>query len=67
MTEASMPMLDSRASHESTGSWRKHRVDFVNAVTLQHLHLGLEVIDGEPKRIKLNRDSIDSSEFTNRD
>jgi hypothetical protein len=53
-----MSKLDSRASHESPGSWRKHWVEFAGVVIAQHLRLGLEVLDGKPKRIKFNRDQL---------
>jgi hypothetical protein len=43
---------------ESHGRLKVEWIEVIVAVTLKHLHLGVQVLHAETKRIKFNRDKI---------
>jgi hypothetical protein len=54
-----MPELDIIGSGmESLGRLKVEGIEVAITVTSEHLHLGVQVLDGETKRIEFNRDKI---------
>jgi hypothetical protein len=43
---------------ESLGRLKVEGIEIAVAITSEHLHLGVQVLDGETKRVEFNRDKI---------
>jgi hypothetical protein len=54
-----MPELDIIGSGMESLGWLKvEGIEVAITVTSEHLHLGVQILDGETKRIEFNRDKI---------